>query len=63
MLNINIICFFFFIVTLLILFETIVVATVVARNAVEGQTYDGFDWTELPEHILEAAITLGYNQS
>jgi MATE family multidrug resistance protein len=35
---------------------------VVARNAAEGVIYDEFDWDDLPEHIRDAATTLGYSQ-
>mmetsp|Transcript_36906 Transcript_36906/g.41219 ORF Transcript_36906/g.41219 Transcript_36906/m.41219 type:complete len:1044 (+) Transcript_36906:450-3581(+) len=38
-------------------------AVVVARNSAEGLIYDEFDWSELPDNIRDAAITLGYNES
>ena len=37
-------------------------AAVVARNAAEGQSYDEFDWDDLPDNIQDAALILGYNQ-
>ena len=37
-------------------------AVVVARSAVEGQTYNEFDWDDLPDNIQDAAADLGYNK-
>jgi len=37
-------------------------AVVVAQCAVEGQTYDEFDWDDLPDYIQDAAADLGYNK-
>jgi MatE len=37
-------------------------AVVVARNAAEGLLYDEFEWDDLPAHIQDAAMTLGYTQ-
>ena len=37
-------------------------ARVVAQSAAEGQTYDEFDWDDLPDNIKRAAVELGYNK-
>jgi len=37
-------------------------AVVVARSAAEGQTYNEFDWNDLPDYIQDAAAVLGYNK-
>jgi len=37
-------------------------AIVVARSAAAGQTYNEFDWDDLPDNIQDAAAELGYNK-
>lgn len=37
-------------------------ANVVAQNTAAGRTYQGFDWSDLPDNIREAAVELGYNK-
>ena len=37
-------------------------ANVVSRSAAEGQTYNEFDWDDLPDDIQDAASDLGYNK-
>mmetsp|Transcript_18233 Transcript_18233/g.41998 ORF Transcript_18233/g.41998 Transcript_18233/m.41998 type:complete len:1052 (+) Transcript_18233:307-3462(+) len=37
-------------------------AVVVAQSAAEGQTYNEFDWDDLPDSIQKAAGELGYNK-
>lgn len=37
-------------------------ANVVSRSAMEGQTYNEFDWDDLPDEIQDAAADLGYNK-
>lgn len=36
--------------------------SVIARNAIEGVTWEDNDWEELPPHVQQAALSLGYTK-